>query len=313
MSYKILIPKDINPSGKDYLLARGYEIKLLTDSSPENICANIADCDAILGRLGQYPRSIFEAGKKLKILAKHGVGVDDVDLDAAREHGVMVTNTPEANANSVAEHTICMMLTCAQNLVQQDRRTRGGEFQSVRMEPTMEVAGMTMGLIGFGAIGRAVAKKAALGLDMKILVYNHRIMTDLPEYVQQVSFETLLGSSDVVSLHCPCNEETRDMIDEKALAMMKPTAILLNFARGGIVDEEALYEALAEQRIFMAGLDCFRQEPTTSAEPLFGLENTIVLPHSGGMSEIATDNMSMHAAMCIDDFFSGREPRWIIK
>jgi len=172
---------------------------------------------------------------------------------------------------------------------------------------------MTMGLIGFGAIGRAVAKKAALGLDMKVLVYNHRIMTDLPEYVQQVSFETLLGSSDVVSLHCPCNEETRDMIDEKALAMMKPTAILLNFARGGIVDEEALYEALAEQRIFMAGLDCFRQEPTTSAEPLFGLENTIVLPHSGGMSGIATDNMSMHAAMCIDYFFSGREPICIIK
>lgn len=313
MGYKVLIPQDVNAAGKDYLQERGYELKILSESSPANICANIIDCDAILGRLGKYPRSVFEAGKKLKIFAKHGVGIDDIDLAAAKEYGVIVTNTPEANSNSVAEHTIGMMFACAQNLVQQDRRTRDGEFQSVRVEPTLEMAGNTIGLIGFGTIARAVAKKAALGLDMKVLTYNHHIMTDLPEYTRQVTLEELLRSSDVVSLHCPCNNETRGMINEEALEMMKPTAILLNFARGGIIDEEALYKVLIDHKIFMAGIDSFSNEPTTAEEPLFTLKNIIVLPHVGGQSKIAADKMSLHAAMCIDDVLSGREPRWIAK
>lgn len=312
MGYKVLIPQDVNEAGKNYLLQKGYELKILNDPSPENICSIIKDFDAVLGRFGKYPRCIFEAGKKLKIFAKHGVGTDDIDLVAAKELGIIVTNTPEANTNSVAEHTIGMMLACAQNLVQQDRRTREGEYQSVRMEPTMEMAGKTIGLIGFGNIARFVAKKTALGLDMEVLSYNHRPIRDLPTYVRQVSFEELLRNSDVVSLHCPLNQETRSMINEETLRMFKPTAILLNFARGGIVDEKALYEALINNRIFMAGMDCFCNEPTTADNPLFSLKNIIVSPHSGGLSQKAADNMSLHAAMCIDDVLSGRQPKWVV-
>jgi len=313
MGQKVLIPQDVNELGKNQLLERGYELKILYDSSPESICLNIEDCDAVLGRYGKYPRCVFEAGKNLKIFAKHGVGVDDIDLEAAKEFGITVTNTPEANMNSVAEHTVGMMLACAQNMVQQDSRTRAGEFQSVRIEPTLELAGKKLGLIGFGNIARSVAKKAALGLDMKVIVYNHRITNDLPEYVRQVSFEELLRDSDVVSLHCPLNRETRGMINEETLGMLKPTAVLLNFARGGIIDENALYKALVENKIFMAGLDCFSNEPTTADNPLFKLKNIIVSPHSGGLSQRAAENMSLHAAMCIDDVLSGRKPKWVVK
>ncbi len=313
MGYKVLIPQDVNKTGKNYLLERGYELKILDDSSPENICQNIKACDAVLGRYGKYPRCVFEAGRNLKIFARHGVGVDDIDLEAAAEYGVIVTNTPEANTNSVAEHTIGMMLACAQNMVQQDRRTRKGEFQSVRAEHTLELAGKTLGLVGFGNIARAVAKKAALGLDMDVNIYNHRVTTDLPEYVRQVSLEELLKDSDVVSLHCPLNRETRGMINEKNLGMLKPAAILLNFARGGIIDEKALYNSLVNNKIFMAGLDCFASEPAAADNPFFSLKNIIVSPHSGGLSQKATENMSLHAAMCIDDFLSGRKPKWVVK
>ena len=313
MVYKVLIPQDVHEAGKNYLLERGYELKILEDSSPENISDNIKDCEAVLGRYGKYPRCVFEAGKNLKIFAKHGVGVDDIDLEAAKEFGITVTNTPEANMNSVAEHTIGMMLACAQNMVQQDKRTREGEFQSVRIEPTLELTGKKLGLIGFGNIARSVAKKAALGLDMEIIIYNHRVVEDLPEYVRQVSLKELLTESDVVSLHCPLNKETRGMINEETLGMLKPSAILLNFARGGIIDEKALYKALVENKICMAGLDCFTNEPTAADNPLFLLKNIIVSPHSGGLSQKAAENMSLHAAMCIDDVLSGRQPKWVVK
>lgn len=312
MSHRILIPKDIASTGKDYLLQRGYELKILQDQSISALCEGVRDCDAVLARFGHYPAALFDAAENLKIFAKHGVGYDDVDLSAAKAHGVMVTNTPLANVNSVSEHTIAMMLACAQNLVEQDRRVRAGEYWSVRNELTNELGGAVLGLVGFGNIARDVAKKAYFGFDMKVLVYNHRTMNDLPHYIQQVPLDELLSRSDYVSLHCPATPATFHMIDAAAFHQMKPSATLINFARGSIVDEAALYAALTSGEIAMAGLDCFEQEPVDPNNPLFQLKNVICLPHSGGLSKKAAENMSLHAAMCIDDFFSGKRPRWVV-
>lgn len=312
MIRKVLIPKDIDSTGKDYLLQHGYELKILQDQSLPSLCEGVRDCDAVLARFGRYPAELFAAAEHLKIFAKHGVGYDDVDLSAAKAHHVMVTNTPLANVNSVSEHTIGMMLACAQNLVEQDHRVRHGEYWSVRNEPTGELGGAVLGLVGFGHIARDVAKKAHFGFNMEILVYNHRTMNDLPHYVQQVPLDELLSRSDYVSLHCPATPATFHMIDAAALHRMKSTATLINFARGSIVDEAALYAALISGEIAMAGLDCFEQEPVDPNNPLFQLKNVICLPHSGGLSKKAAENMSLHAAMCIDDFFQGRRPKWVV-
>lgn len=312
MAYKVLIPKDVDPAGKNYLLERGYELKILTDQSLPSLCEGVKGCDAVLARFGNYPAPMLEAADKLKIFAKHGVGYDDVALDAARAKGIMVTNTPLANINSVAEHTIAMMLACAQNLVDQDHRVRQGEYWSCRQEPTIELGGCTLGLIGFGNIAREVAKKAHYGFDMKVLVYNHRKMNDLPDYVTQVSMDELLAQSDFVSPHCPAIPSTYHLMNAETFAKMKPTAIFINFARGSIVDEAALYEALTSGTIAMAGLDCFEVEPVDPENPLFKLKNVICLPHSGGLSKKAAENMSLHAAMCIDDYFNGKRPKWVV-
>lgn len=314
MNKNVLIPIDVSDSGKDYLLSRGYTLKILNDSSVENICHEIGDCAAVLGRFGSYPAEIFEAAPELKIFAKHGTGTDDIDLATAAEHGVIVTNTPEANAGCVAEHTIGMMLACVQDIVQMDRKIRDGEFTAARKKLTGEVNGMILGLVGFGRIARETAKKAALGLGMNVLFWNRSKVTDVPEYAVQVEdLDTLLVQSDVISLHVPYAPGTHHLVDRKALSAMKSTAVLLNLSRGGLVDEEALYEALRGNQIASAGLDCFELEPTASDNPLLSLDNIIVTPHGAGLGTKSASRMSLHAAMCIDDVLQGREPKWRVR
>lgn len=313
MSYKVLIPQDISQGGKDYLVQSGFQITVLNDSSEKAICEAVGDYDAILARTALYTRAIFQAGEKLKVVARYGAGTDNIDLKAATEFGIQVCNAPVANSNSVAEHTIALLLACANNLVMQDRETRKGNYESRNQMKSMEVAGKTLGLIGCGHIGQRVAQKAAKGFQMKVIGFDsylpkNRVPADLIEMKDSV--DEVLAESDFVSLHVPLTKETKNMIDITSISKMKKNASLINCARGGIINEKDLYAALKQRVIAGAGLDVFSTEPVETSNPLFSLDNIVVSPHNAALSYEAMDQMGIDAAKGIEEVLSGKKPTW---
>lgn len=228
----------------------------------------------------QVDNELFEAAPNLKIVSNLAVGYNNIDLEAARKHGVTVTNTPDVLTESTADLTFALMLATARRIIEAEKSVRSGEWKSwTPMGMTgQNVAGATLGIIGMGRIGEAVARRAH-GFGMDVL-YHNRTRRSL-EDVRYAEFEELLKVSDYVVILTPLTPETEGMIGADELALMKETACLINVARGGIVDEMALYEALKENKIWGAGLDVFEQEPVPLDHPLLTLPNVTVLPHIG--------------------------------
>lgn len=312
MGFKVLLPQDITSAGKEWLISRGYEITVLEDYSVESICKVVGDYDAILLRTAPCPRKVLETGKKLKVIGRYGAGVDNIDCKAAKELGIQVCNTPVGNAVSVAEHTITLLLACAKNLTVQDKKTRCGDFSSRDYMKSTEVQDKTLGLIGCGHIGRLVAKKAFHGLDMKIIAYDAYLQQEqLPDYIRlEKDVDVVLRESDFISMHIPATKDTLDFINEGQLNKMKKSAVLLNCARGGVVNENDLYAALTSGTIAGAGLDVFKEEPPERDNPLFQLDNVIVSPHNAALTYEAMDRMGIQAAQGIDDVLRGVTPMW---
>lgn len=312
MSYKVVIPQDITAAGRDYLTAHDCEVKVLQDSSVENICREVGDADALLVRTAPYPAAVFEAAKKLKVVARYGAGVDNIDLEAATKHGVQVCNAPIANSNSVAEHTFMLLLACAKNLIIQDKACRRGDFESRNRTKGVEVDGKTLGLIGCGHIGRLVAQKAALGFGMKVIGYDaYAKQENMPEYIQLLDTpQEVYRQADFLSLHVPLTPDTRNMVNKEVFAMMKPTAVVLNCARGGVINEADLYQAVVDGTIAGAGLDVFEDEPLNPKNPLYTLDQVIVTPHDAALTFEAADRMGLHAAQGIVEVLQGKKPTW---
>jgi D-3-phosphoglycerate dehydrogenase len=314
MAYKILIPQDITAAGKDYLKGKGYEVIIGSGVTEEQIIKDVVDCDAIVARTAIFSRAIMEAGKKLKIIARYGIGVDNIDLKAADELGIWVTNAPLSSANSVAEHTILLMLACVKNMYAMDAEFRHADFDySVRSRfKGMELEGKTLGLIGLGRIGSLVAQKAVYGLGMKVIGYDPYADRSklIPELTFMDSKEAIYKNADFVSIHMPLTNETRNMIDLNAFKLMKPSAYFINAARGEIVVEKDLITALNDQLIRGAGIDVFAPEPPHKDNPLLTMENVIMTPHNASMTQEAMDRMGLHAAICIDEVLSGKKPSW---
>ena len=314
MATRVLIPQPILPAGYEYLRKHGYEAVDGRGFTEEDIITDIRDCDALIVRTARITRQIFDAAPKLKILARHGAGYDGVDLAAAREHGVLVCTAGGANAVSVAELTIFYMLYCSrnfkkvQNLYLQDYR------QAKMGVPKTELEGKTLGLVGLGNIGKLVAQKAALGFDMTVLAYDPFAKgAGLPDYIRMVEDrDEIFKRSDYVSLHVPATTETVHSVSDREFGLMKPTAYLINAARGSIVDEAALYRALQEEKIAGAGLDVLEQEPIDPSNPLVAMDNVLTAPHIGGATKEASSRSSVACAQAIDDFFSGRTPKFVV-
>lgn len=311
MKYKVLIPQEVSVKAINYLEANDCECICLDDCSVENMCKYVGRCDAILARTADFNQQVLEKGTKLKIVARHGAGLDNIDLEYARKKGIVITNTPGANSNSVAEHTIALMLSCAKNIPYFDKITREGDWVKRDTEKTIDVSEKTLGLIGFGRISSLVAKKAALGFDMKVLVYRTHRNTPLPEYVQEVeNMEEVLSNSDFVSFHMPLRPDTENIINKKTLGMMKKSAYFINMARGGNVDEDALYDALKNHDIAGAAIDVFKMEPPGADNKLFELDNLIVSPHNAAHSYDSMDRMAYNAATEIIKVLNGKQPQW---
>ncbi len=312
MGYKVLIPQDVAEEGKRYLRERGYELRMGSGVAPDVLQREVADCDAVLVRTAVLTADVLRAAKKLRVIAKHGIGVDNIDVAAATERGIHVTNAALSNAATVAEHTLGLIIALARNLVRCDRECRSGNFAIRSTLMGMDLEGKTLGLIGLGRIGSMVAKKATHGLDMKVIGYDPHVAPErvTAEVERTGDREEVFRRADFVSLHLPATPETRKVVGERELALMKPAAYLINASRGEVVDEAALIRALQNNRIAGAGLDVFEQEPPAADNPLLGLDSVILTPHSAALTREALTRMALHAAIGVDEVLSGKEPSW---
>lgn len=314
MGYKILLPQEIMEEGREYLESRGYELIKGSGLEEEDIIRDIKGYDGIIVRLSKMSRKVFEAADKLKVVVRHGAGYDTVDLEAAREHNVMVCYAPVANSMSVAEAAIMYMLNCSRNFKKTQKHFVDDFYYAKLKLPRVEMDGKTLGLIGVGNIGSRVAKKALHGFNMKVIAYDpYKTQEEVPEGVQLIDdFDQIFKESDFVSLHCPANEETYDYVGKRELELMKPTAYFINTARGKLVKEDDLYEAMKNERIAGAALDVMLEEPVNPDNPLLYLDNVTIGPHLGAATIEATDRASLHCAIGIDEVLSGKEVTWPI-
>ena len=312
MAFTVLIPSDISQPGKDYLRDKGYTIKMGRGLDEQTIMEDVVDCDALLARNEHITRKIMEAGNRLKVISKHGVGLDKIDLDAARELNIYVTNGPLSNTVAVAEHTMMLILACAKKLVYFDNAIRSGDYDIRNRVKGMDLEGKTLGLLGLGKIGGLVAKKAIHGFGMRVMGYDPYLPVERrdPELTYCDTMEEIFQQADIISIHMPSTPQTRGSIDNRLIALMKPTAYLINAARGDLIREEDLVEALRSGAIAGAGLDVFCEEPPQADNPLFQLHNVTVTPHNAALTQETTDRMGLHAAIGIDEVLSGRQPSW---
>jgi len=283
------------------------EVTILDAYAPEDrYVAACAEAAAILARLGTVTRRVIEAAPHLRIIARHGVGVDAVDLAAATEHGVLVTTTGAANAAAVAEYTFALLLMLVRKTHDADRTMREGLW---RREPLVgaELDGRVLGIVGLGAIGSRVARQG-LGFGMQVIACDPGLATSPVDGVRLVSREALLGDADIVRLHTRLTPETARMIDTAALAAMKPGALIVNTARGDLIDEPALIAALQSGHLGGAALDCFAEEPLSPRSPLRHLPNVVLSPHVAGQTEEAVIRVGLAAAEAVLDDFAGRRP-----
>ncbi len=262
-----------------------YDVRMWTEEKQnaprEKLLEEVKEAEALWAMLGdQVDREVFEAAPNLKIVANLAVGYNNIDLDAAREHKVLVTNTPDVLTEATADLTFTLMLATARRLIEAEKTVRNGQWQAwTPMGLTgQNVHGKSLGIIGMGRIGEAVCRRAQ-GFGMEVM-YHNRTRRSL-EDVQYAELEDLLKRSDYVVILAPLTEETKGLIGEHELALMKESAILINCGRGGIVDERALYDALKNKIIWGAGLDVFEQEPLPLDHPLQTLDNLTVTPHIG--------------------------------
>jgi len=307
---KVLIPQDITCAGKDYLREHGYEVVVLTACDEDTIAREAANCHAILSRTAKITRGIMEQAPNLKVISRHGVGVDHIDLDAATELGIWVTNGPLSNYETVAEHTIAFILSLGHRLAEMDGQVRAGNWNTRNTSLIHEASGKTLGILGLGRIGKAVARRAALGLGMKVIGYDIIPDIELPDYVTRLGSSEEVFGADYVSLHIPATNITRDSINKSRFDLMHPHSYLINCARGEIINEDDLYAALTTGKIAGAALDVLQSEPPSSDNPLLTLKNVMFSPHNAALSQECYDKMGLHAAQGIHEALSGRAPAW---
>lgn len=307
---KVFIPQPVAEEGESYLKDQGYLIvRGSGKSDKESLKRDIADCDAMLLRSWKIDREILEAGKKLKVVARHGAGYDNIDWKAAKELGIRVTYSPDTTAVSVAEFTILSILALAKKHSVFCEELRNGNFGYKFKNQGMDVTGKTLGIIGFGKIGSLAAKKAFYGLDMKILAYIPRPAgKDIPDYVERAEWEELFCRSDFISLHVPGGDKNRGMIGRKEFARMKKSAYLINVSRGGVVNETDFCEAVNQHVIAGGAVDVFETEPPKMDHPLFCLPNVILTPHIGSNTEECMRRIAMDNVRDIHRVLSGMEP-----
>ena len=262
---------------------------------------------AILSRMGRIDAAVFEAAPDLRVISKHGVGVDNINIDLASAHGVPVLVATGANAVSVAEHAMALLFAVAKKIVPLDSGLRAGRWEKPGFKGR-ELAGSRIGLVAFGSIARQMAVYAK-AFGMEVVAFDPFCPDEVfasTGVTRAQSLDELISGCDIISLHSPLTDETRNMINAERLARMRPDAILINTGRGGLIDEEALAAALREGRITGAGLDTFAQEPPAADHPFWSEPRLVMTPHIGGVTTAANERVGVDAAQGIIDVLAGR-------
>ncbi len=278
------------------MLAAAGRLVVASRLDDDTLVREAADAAVVIVRAPLPPR-LFAAAPGLRAAIRHGAGLDMIPVEAATEAGVLVANVPGVNARSVAEHVFMVTLALLRRFrkVDRDLRQAGWAAGRAHAEQTQELAGRTFGIVGMGAVGRAVAAIARHGFGLRVLGVN-RSGGALPEGVERAGLEALAAESDVVVLCCPLTPQTSGLVDAGFLARMKPSAVLVNVARGAVVDEAALVAALSEGRLAGAALDVFATQPLPPAHPFFGFDTVILTPHMAGITEESMARMGKGAA-----------------
>jgi len=304
MSARILIADKLARRAGEILQAADHEVVVRTGLSEAELCDAVKGFDALLVRSAvQVTKPILEAADVLKVIGRAGTGVDNIDVPAATAKGVLVMNVPGGNTVTAAEHTIALMFALARNVPQGDASLRRGEWERSRYTGT-EITGKTLGVLGFGKIGQVVADRA-IGLKMKVVAFDPLVPSFVMESagVEPVSFDDLLARADIVTVHIPGGAGTKGMLGREALARCRKGALVINCARGGIVDEAALAEALQSGHLGGAAVDVFSKEPPTD-NPLLALPNVVLTPHLGASTHEAQVRVAIAIAEQVRDFLA---------
>jgi len=305
---KVLVSDALSAEGlKVFQESKELTVDVKTDLKPDALKEIIKDYDALVVRSAtKVTKDVIEAAKKLKFIGRAGVGLDNVDLEAATQKGIIVMNTPAGNTISTAEHTFSMILALSRNIPQANSSTKKGEWKRSKFMG-VELYGKTLGVVGFGRIGSEVAKRA-LSFGMKILAYDPFLSADVAESigVEIAELKKVLQESDYITVHTPLTDETRHMVSDKEFSLMKKGVRIINCARGGIIDESALVKALKEGKVAGAAMDVFESEPLSPDNELLKLENVIITPHLGASTEEAQVNVAVEVAEIVRDALLGR-------
>lgn len=308
--FVVLVTDPLAEEGLEVLRnAGGFEVRVRTGLSPQELSAEVAEADALIVRSGtQATAEVLAAGPRLKVVGRAGTGVDNIDLAAATRGGVVVMNTPGGNSVAACEHTFALLLSLLRNVRPAATDLAGGAWNRKKYMGR-QLMGRSLGLVGFGRIGREVATRAR-AFGMSVMVSDPFVTESLVREweARLVDFETILTDADVISLHLPLTPESRHVIDAAALARMKPGAVLINCARGGLVDEAALLEALNGDRLGGAALDVFEQEPPASPE-LAAHPKAVCTPHLGASTEEAQKSVAAEIAAQVRDYLQNGEIR----
>jgi len=308
----ILLVHKMHESGIDLLREAG-ELRMASGTDPATLQREVVGAQALVIRTaGVIDARLMDKGKDLKVIGRHGVGYDQIDVEAATKRGIQVVYTPGANTQSVSEHVFALMIGLSKHFPRMMSELARGNYPARTSWTGREIAGKTLGIIGFGRIGRRVGEIAHLGFGMKVLYHD---IVAAPEEVElraaarRVSLRALLESSDYVTLHVPLDASTRGMIDRSALALTGPNTILINTSRGPVVDEHAVAEALAAGRLWGYGADVFAEEPPPPDHPLIGRPDVMLTPHSAAQTEEGLRNMATMVAQEVVSVLQGTPPQ----
>ncbi|MEM3085884.1 MAG: phosphoglycerate dehydrogenase [Halobacteria archaeon] len=306
--FKVLVAEELNPEGLRGL-TRAARVEVKTGLSEADLLKAVADCDALIVRSAtQVTRRVLEAGKRLKVVGRAGVGVDNIDVEAATERGVAVVNAPEESTAAAAEHTVAMMLALARRIPQADASMRKGKWERSRFVG-VQVVGKTLGVIGLGRVGSDVARKAR-GLGMRVVGTDPFLSPGRAREmgIEFLPMEKVLAQADFLTLHVPLTSETRHLLGKKELSSVKPGVRVVNASRGGVIDEAALVEALKSGRVAGAALDVFAEEPPKGS-PLLSMEQVVLTPHLGASTVEAQSRVAQTIADQVLAALEGRPVR----
>lgn len=306
-----------HPDGEK-ILQEGAEVIRTDRYDIPHLCQLVQDVEGIVLRApAKITREIIDANPRLKVISGAGVGLDNIDVSYATEKGIPVLHAPSVNKVSTAEHAIMLMLALAKSVIPFHENMKKGNYDSRNVIPTFELKGKKVGLIGFGNIAQEVAKRLKLGFEMDVTAWVREFKPEKHKYAHEIGIkvntcmEEVFSQSDFISLHIPLNEHTKESIDQKYFSIMKPSAFLINTARGGVVNQTDLYHALKEGKIAGAGLDVFAPEPPPRDLPLLTLPNVILTPHVGGTTTECNYITATTVAENVLKTLEGKRPRFI--